>query len=349
MCLLRALSGYDDVELVLFSREGPFSRHLEGIRAKIVTFEARRESLWNDWLLPRMIEREGVEVFHAPADRGLPIRKPCPMVVTVHASYERAHWRSLFPTAKRKVWYWKHEIANYWLADAVLTVSESTRNELIGMRAAPKHKLHRIYLGPSAEFHDRTCDSDGRVLKNHGIPRRFVLYVGGYDPWKNVSSLVQAFDRANLPEHALVIVAQKVREYTRLVQGWAKYECFPRLRLVEAEPEEIPAFYRGAELFVNPSLWESFSFQLVEAMACGTPILASNRKAIPEIAGDAALFFDPEDVEELARLMEDTVGDSALRHELRKKGLERVKAFSWKHTAEQTVRIYYAVVGRSAG
>jgi glycosyltransferase involved in cell wall biosynthesis len=98
---------------------------------------------------------------------------------------------------------------------------------------------------------------------------------------------------------------------------------------------------------VNPSLHESFSFQLLEAMACGTPVLASNREAIPEILGGAGLLFDPEDLDGLSRLLEKLGGDEALKNQLRKRGLERVKSFSWEKTARETVQVYSEVLNRS--
>ena len=114
-------------------------------------------------------------------------------------------------------------------------------------------------------------------------------------------------------------------------------------------PEELPSLYRGADFFVNPSVWESFSFQVAESMASGTPLLCSNRAAMPEVAGDAAIFFDPDNREELVRLLQRFAVDVDLRNELRSRGLERVKAFSWRETAEQTVAIYRSLVEENRG
>ena len=344
--LLRALSECDDIELTLFCSEEPWSGHMKGVRAKVVTFSAPREFIWYDWVLPRMIRREGVSLFHAPADRGLPLLKPCPMVVTVHESYERTHWRALHPTVKGKLWYWKYELVNYWLSDAVVTVSDTTRDTLIRLRVVPEHKIHRIYSAPSADFHPGSSSEDEAVLQRYQIAQPYILYVGGYDRRKNVDLLVRAFNRANLPDHLLVIAAAHQWEYPVLIDKWRALACFPRLRLVEVATDEVPALFRKAEIFVNPSVWESFSFQLVEAMACGTPILASNRTAIPEIAGDAAILFDPEDVVALAGLIEKVAGDEDLRSELRAKCLQRVTAFSWAKTAAETVSLYQKVLSR---
>jgi glycosyltransferase involved in cell wall biosynthesis len=293
-----------------------------------------------------MIRREEVSVFHAPADRGLPLRMPCPLVVTIHNSFERANWRTLFPTIKGRLWYWKNEFVNYWVSDAVLTVSETTRRELIKLKIAPKHKIDPIYLAPSPEFCNKVCVLDEIVMRKYQLLGRYILYVGGYNPHKNVDTLVKAFNQADLPEHLLVIVAHHQWEYFTLVEKWKLLPCFNRLRLIEVSNDEIPALYRNADFFVNPSLWESFSFQLVEAMACGTPILASNRKAIPEILGNAGILFDPEDINGLSRLIGKLARDRTLKDDLRKKGLERVKFFSWEKTAQETLNIYLKILGR---
>ena len=122
-------------------------------------------------------------------------------------------------------------------------------------------------------------------------------------------------------------------------------DLFDCLKLIEPLLSDIPSLYRQAQFFVNPSLWESFSFQLVEAMACGTPLLASDRTTIPEIAQDAALYFDPTNTSGLASLIERLAGDPALRLDLRNKGFTRVRDFSWDRTAEETIQIYREVSG----
>jgi glycosyltransferase involved in cell wall biosynthesis len=340
--LLRALSMRQDVELVLFTREEPWREHLDGVRAQVIRLEAARETLWNDWVLPRRLRAESIDVFHALADRGLPCWKPCPLVVTLHNSFERAHWRTLFRGPKRRLWYWKHELVNARLADVVLTVSDTTRDELIAQGVCDAQKLQRVYLAPSAEFQPEPEPTDAAVRRRYALDRPYALYVGGYDEHKNVGTLVEAFDRAALTDLDLVIVAAKSEADEALRSGWQRLRSGPRLRLLEVRPHELPALYRGALFFVNPSRWESFSFQLVEAMATGTPLVAARRTAIPEIVGDAALMFEPTSVVELAALMRIVAHDTALRDDLRARGLRRVRQFDWRTAADETVAAYRA-------
>jgi glycosyltransferase involved in cell wall biosynthesis len=152
---------------------------------------------------------------------------------------------------------------------------------------------------------------------------------------------VQAFDRAALPEHDLVLVAAKSDADAALRDGWTRLRSAARIRCIEAHPHELPPLYRGAALFVNPSRWESFGFQLVEAMATGTPLLAARRTAIPEIVGDAGMLFEPSSVVELAALLRIVAHDTALRDELRARGLRRVRQFDWQTVADETVAAYH--------
>jgi glycosyltransferase involved in cell wall biosynthesis len=347
-CLLRELSRSPDLELVLFAMNAPHATHLRNIRAQVVLFSGR-ETVWQDTLLPVSLRKERIDLFHAPADRGLPFPKPCPFVVTVHDSYERVHWRELFPTLKQRAWYWKNETANRFRADAVLTVSDTTRRDLIALGIAPERRVRRIHLAASEEFRPEPAPQDAEIVARRGVREPYLLYVGGYDRRKNVDALVQAFDRARLRGYELVIVASRNGEYGALEARWKALECHERLRCLEVPVEELPALYRRADLFVNPSLWESFSFQIVEAMASGTPLLASDRRAIPEVAGGAAELVDASDVEGLAVRMSALLADGARRLELRRKGLARAACFSWRQTAEATLQIYREALERRSG
>ncbi|MGA8428594.1 MAG: glycosyltransferase family 1 protein [Candidatus Sulfotelmatobacter sp.] len=346
--LLRALSRRDDVEIVLFSRAELNPQHLRGINAESVVFSALRETLWVDVAVPRKLRDLHIDLFHAPAERGLPLLKPCPFVVTVHESYERTYWRDLYPNLERRLWYWKFELANYYRADALITVSDTTRHKLIELNVTREKQCRRVYLAPAKEFCAEAGAGDPEIISANGLDAPYVLYVGGYDTRKNVDFLVQAFDRASLPDHRLVIVARKEWEYSTSLERWKQLSCFPRLKLLELKPEQIPAVYRHADFFVNPSSWESFSFQLTEAMACGTPLLCSNSTAMPEIAQDAAQYFDPKNRDELVAGLRRFAADTQLKAQLRAKGFERVKAFSWTTTAAETMAIYRELLARKS-
>jgi glycosyltransferase involved in cell wall biosynthesis len=346
--LLRALSRRDDVEIFLFSRQELNPKHLEGIHATSILFQSFRETIWVDFALPKKLRELNIDVFHAPAERGLPLLKPCPFVVTVHESYERSYWREVYPTLRSRLWYWKYEISNYCRADALITVSDTTRRKLIELNVTRERQCRRVYLAPAREFRAEPDANDSEILRKCGLSAPYILYVGGYDKRKNVNALVEAFDSANLPNHRLAIVARKEWDFPQLLERWKQLSCFSKLFLLELTPGEIPALYRNADFFVNPSSWESFSFQLTEAMACGLPLLCSNSTAIPEIARDAAQYFDPDNRDDLVSWLRRFASDTQLKTQLRQKGFERVKAFSWDATAEETVAIYRDVVSKGS-
>jgi glycosyltransferase involved in cell wall biosynthesis len=144
-----------------------------------------------------------------------------------------------------------------------------------------------------------------------------------------------------------VLVAERTPADAALRESWGRLRCAPRIRCLEVRPDELPALYRGAACLVNPSRWESFGFQLVEAMATGTPLLAARRTAMPEIVGDAGMLFEPSSPVELAALLRIVTHDAALRADLRARGLERARAFDWDTVADETVAAYRDVVRRT--
>lgn len=336
--LLRGLSQRDDIELVLFCRDPPDPNHLQGISGTLVSGVTSRDFLWYDRWLARELRSRDVQVLHAPADRGLPLRSPCPAIVTVHDSYERAHWKSLFPTLKQRLWYWRHEFAN-GRASAIITVSDTTRRQLLQF-GFPAERVHTIYPAAGPEFSPVAGVDDASIIKSCGIRAPYFLCVSAYDARKNLDTLVSAFDAARLPDHQLVIVADRRGTHREHQARWSTLPAFARLVTLEIAPAWLPALYRKAEACINPSRWESFGFQLVEAMACGTPVVSSNAKALPEIAGDAAEYFDPDRPLELAKLLQRLVHDRSRLDDLRNAGRRRIQRFSWADTVERTVELY---------
>lgn len=339
--LLRGLSAHPDIELVLFSREPPAPGHLRDVRADVVCGSTRRDILWYEQWLPRELRHQRIDVFHAPADRGLPLRRVCPTVVTVHGSFERAHWRTLFPSLKERLWYWKHEFATT-RADALITVSETTRRELIDC-GYPADRLHAIHLAAAPEFTPGPRPGDRDAITAAGIDRPYFLCVSGYNAWKNLDTLVQAFEQSGLADHQLVIVAERRGEYAAHLARWRARPLGDRLVTIEADDLLLGALYRSAAACVQPSRWESFGLPLVEAMACGAPLICSRAHALPEIGGDAADYFDPEQPGELAALLRRLATDPAHRQALRTAGLRRAPSFSWPATIEQTIKIYRGI------
>jgi glycosyltransferase involved in cell wall biosynthesis len=233
-------------------------------------------------------------------------------------------------------------------ADALIAISESTRRELIETMGAPPA---RIVVTPLAADPGLGRVSDpGRLAaarRRYELPERFVLFLGAMEPRKNLLRLIEAF----------AVLKPALRRETVLVvagaQGWLNdsvRDRADRLGLAESvrfagyvAAEDLAALYSLATVFAYPSLWEGFGLPVLEAMACGTPVLTSDVSSLPEVAGDAALLVPPTDVEAIADGLTRLLGDAALRSDLAARGLRRVAAFSWERCARETLAVYTKV------
>jgi alpha-1,3-rhamnosyl/mannosyltransferase len=237
-------------------------------------------------------------------------------------------------------------MAAFVLADCVLTVSNNTERELLELGVARRRQLRSIHLAAAPEFSAVPAAEDRRVLESHGLRSPYLLFVGGYDCHKNVETLVSAFAQLDRPSHQLVLVADHQWRFEELHRGWREIDAFAQLRCIQTAPQDVPALYRNAEVCVVPSLWDSFGLQLVEAMACGTPVVASDIPTFREVGENAILTFNPRSPSELATLLDRVLNDNALSDDLRERGLRRATSFSWERTAAGTADIYHELVDR---
>jgi len=226
-------------------------------------------------------------------------------------------------------------------ADAIIAISECTRRDLVRLWQIPEQKIHVIYEGIDPRFRPVT---DGvameRLRQRLGLPERFALYVGTIEPRKNLPRLFEAWTRLKKPI-PLVIAGKK---------GWLYQETFACVEALGLEDhvrftgfvadEDLPALYSAAEIFIFPSLYEGFGLPVLEAMACGTPVITTTGGSLPEVADDAALVVDPTDVDALTEALSRLLRDESLRHDYSERGLARSRAFSWEHTARETLKLY---------
>jgi len=282
-------------------------------RASVLT----RELGWYPYVLPRMAAHQGLDVLHCPTYYG-PVASRVPLVVTVH---DLAVWRH--PEAFGR---WTREVVPrsaprvLRAAARVIAVSEFTRGELVELLRLPEEKIRVV---PNAV-------EDVFSPEGGGAEGEYVLAVGTIEPRKNLPRLAEAARRAG---RELRVVG---------ASGWGDVRLDGVGYLGEVGDEELARLYRGALCVAYPSLYEGFGIPVLEAMACGAPVVTSRGGATEEVAGGAAVLVDPLDPDAIAAGIEEAV---ARRDELRALGLERAQAFSWDESARRTVEIYREVSG----
>jgi glycosyltransferase involved in cell wall biosynthesis len=215
-----------------------------------------------------------------------------------------------------------------------------------GIKAKKVSVVHNA-AGPQF-FDSRSLDDIRRVKQKYGLPDRYFLYVGGFDIRKNVAALVEAFAGLSESASSLVLAGEQKWDFEPVSRLIEKLNVSDRVNCPGTIAEDdLPALYSAALAYVYPSLYEGFGLQLVEAMASGIPVLASQTTSLPEILGDAGLLFDPRDPASISGQMERVERDGELRASMIARGLLRARTFSWRATAEQTLSVYSEVLGES--
>jgi glycosyltransferase involved in cell wall biosynthesis len=229
----------------------------------------------------------------------------------------------------------------------IITVSESSKREIIKYLNVPDEKISVIYGGYSDIFKPKADDRiSGEVRKKYNIKGNYLLYVGTLEPRKNLLGLIRAYSQSRAKEDFILVLAGG--------RGWKYENIFKLVRKLKLEnriiftgyvPEnDLPGLYQDASLFVYPSFYEGFGLPPLEAMACGIPVVVSNTTSLPEVVGDAGVYVDPNDIEQIAFSIDTVLSDSELRRNLIQRGVERAKLFSWEKTAKETLELYKQVV-----
>lgn len=283
-------------------------------------------------------------LFHA-TEHLLPPLKRTPSILTVHdLIYER------FPK--------HHKIANYLYlraampifcrrARAIIAVSESTKNDLVRLYDIDPRRIHVISEASAPHFGPQTAGRIEAVRARYGLPSRYIVTVGTIEPRKNLARLVDAcgplFDEGLVD--ALVIVGSRGWLYEGFFRHlesipWRDRVIFPGF----VQDEDLPAVYAGASVTAQPSLYEGFGLPVLEAMACESPVCTSNVSSLPEVGGDAARYFDPEDTDSITVTLREVLMDEALQREMALRGSERAAEYSWERAARETLTLYQRVI-----
>jgi glycosyltransferase involved in cell wall biosynthesis len=291
------------------------------------------------------LARFRLDVLHSP-DFIPPQRGARRHIITVHDLTFLHYPQYLTADARR---YYNGQIA--WAvrhADHILADSESTKRDLMNMLGVPGEKVSVHMLGVDERFQPLPAEARETRRKALHLPDRYILFVGTFEPRKNIAGLLDAYAqlRGRMPSAPPLLLAGR--------RGWLFEETLARaeqLRLNEhlvwrddIADDDLPAVYSLAEVLVMPSFYEGFGFPPLEAMACGTPAVASNRSSLPEVVGSAGLLIDPEDTAALADALECALTDERWRATAREAGLQRAKTFTWERTAQVALSVYQTCV-----
>lgn len=296
------------------------------------------------WLRARALRHDADHLYHGPN-----------FFIPPFAGRSVATFHDLSPFTwtqchdPKRVRYLQKELrATLDRADALITDSEFTRRELAVFSGWPLERIHAVPLASSGDFRPRVASELQEALRRHGLqPGGYSLYVGTIEPRKNIETLLDAYRRLPLAlrqRWPLVLAGYKgwqseaIHSNIEAAQreGWARYLGF-------VPGADLPLLFAGARLFAFPSLYEGFGLPVLEALSSGVPVVCSNSSSLPEVAGDAALMCDPQDVEALTESLRQGLEDERWRALAVAKGVQHAASFSWRRCASQTMDVYKAV------
>jgi glycosyltransferase involved in cell wall biosynthesis len=349
--LIRELGKLDSLhEFVVFAQEylrpnleGSVDRQLQIVWLK--NMSRPRRLTWEQTVFPRLIREMGLDLLHSP-HYTMPLFCPVPTVVTFHDMtyfiYPEKH-----TLAKRYFFPWMMRRSSR-RADKIIADSESTRQDAIRFVKVPPDKITTVHLGYNEIFRQITDQEMlQEIEQQYHLPDRFVFYAGAFEPRKNVPLLLNAFEQ----------IASKHADLHLVVTGgtgWNNQETLAQIdrmqskdriiRLGHIPHADLPAIFNLAEVFVYPSLYEGFGLPPLEGLACGTPVITTNISSMPEVVGNAGILVPPDEEAALVQAMTDVLTDDDLRQRLSAAGPVRAANFTWRHTAEKTLKIYEQVL-----
>jgi glycosyltransferase involved in cell wall biosynthesis len=305
-------------------------------------------TLGNVWL-PWLAQQLKLDLIHDPT--GV---TPClfgssiaRLVVTVHDVFawslpgyssllDRLIYRSWLPQVLKS------------RAGAVMTVSRQSQQDIVRFLGFPENKIHRIPYGVNPKFSQLPVTQVQKHLQDRfNLTSPYILYVGALTRRKNIERAVQAFSSLTPVYPDLRFVLAGPRSWAQTPLGGLIAELDIADKIILTGPltdRDLPVLYNGSLAFIFPSLYEGFGLPVLEAMACGVPVVTSNVSSLPEVAGEAALLVDPLDVTAIAAAISRLIDDPELRRELSQRGLERARQFTWDRTARETIQVYNSVL-----
>lgn len=328
---------------VIINPKSPLERHTWPQHMRLLEMEGSWISLRQQWELPQLLKSIRADLFHAPSFMA-PLFCPCPMVMTIHDLNHMV--LPQFYTPFHQFYYQIFVRSCIRRSEYILTVSNFSKNEIVRNLRVPSDKVFVTYNGVSAKYHP-IDDPDllAYVRDIYELPERFIFCLTNNKPHKNVHQLVRAYCYSTI-DIPLVLACPVDRNIIRIAENYGKKHLVYFAKFIHEE--HLPSVYSMTHLFVYPSTYEGFGLPPLEALACGAPVVVARSSSLPEVVGDAAIFTNPFDYQDIARALELGVRDEDLRARLRRHAVVHAKRFSWQSMADQTLAIYEKCQGQGA-
>jgi len=310
--------------------------------------------LWENYFLPLSLKKTGAEIFWGPTNF-LPSVKACRYLVTIH-DVTAFVFPQYLPALRR--FYYRNSIATaIRMADRIVGVSTQIKKDLIQVLKVPAEKITVIPNGLDEQFRNQAkslnsteLKLDPQIKEKYSLPDSFIFTLGVLEPKKNITNLVRAY---------AMLKQMGIKDLPKLVVGGSKeygwknqafFKTVMELNLLDAViftgnilHADLPAIYRAATVFVLPSLYEGFGLPVIEAMACGTPVITSNTSSLPEVAGNAAILVNPYSPQEIANAIIQVLSREEQRKAMIENGRKNALRFSWDRTAQELLRVFEEV------
>jgi glycosyltransferase involved in cell wall biosynthesis len=302
--------------------------------------------VWHQLVLPIWVRSSRLDILFVPHNR-VPLVKNCAHVVILH---DLAEYR-----VERKYDWIRNLYRQHLLgwgvrrADRVVTVSESSRRDIAQFLSVAEWRISRVHNGVGSEFGGLSkCEARQRLAGRYPVDRPYLLYVGALEhPNKNLVRLLQAYHQAQVEagfEHNLLLVGPKRWRSEFIFAEIERLHLQERVIWLGYVPQQdLPSIYAGADAFIYVSLWEGFGLPVLEALASGVPVIASNTSSLPEVVGEAGIMVDPYSVSSIATAIRTLVADEDLKMSLRIAGPERAGMFSWRRSARALLDIFETI------
>lgn len=335
-------------EYFIFVSPGPDHCLNESDNMHIVELRCPSYPLWEQVALPRAVARVRPDLLHCTSNTA-PVKCPVPLVLTLHdiifLEKRQSSSRSLY---QEMGWHYRRLVVPRILSECrkIITVSNFECNRIREALNLPKDRLTAVYNGYSPHF--RQMPPAPEIVHKYVPSDDYLFFLGNTDPKKNTPRVLKAYGlylRQSKHKRPLLIADLKEEAIDGILSAEGIKEIKPYLSFPGYIPNaDLAALYNGAFAFLYPSLRESFGIPMLESMACGTPVIAGNTSAMPEIAGEGALLADPLDENDIARKILLLEEDDTFYQQQVDYGLERVKLFSWRKSAEALLKIYKEII-----